>query len=129
MGSFDDSGSRKAAAAWALGRIGYAAGVIAAPTRFAGPWLGDSLSSGGGRVGAKTMVTRDGLMAAGVLASAYTGRPVRPWIAACAASDLGDIAFTLAERDELPDGSARMTAAVAGVAMLSGIALLFAVER
>jgi hypothetical protein len=66
------------------------------------------------------------VLAAGVLATAGDGRRQRGWIAACAISDLVDLAATLATPDDaLPPNARWGTAAVAGGAALVG-ALLFA---
>lgn len=113
------------AIAFACGRIAYAAAVIVAPGRAAGPWLGAAAESGGGRVAARALVARDALIAAGIAATASRGADARPWLAAAVASDAADIAATLADRDRLPERSAPGTVAIAGAAALAG-AVLFA---
>ena len=63
------------------------------------------------------------LHAGGALA-VLRGRPVRPWLAASIAGDLGDIAWTFAGREELPPGAVGATAVVAGAsaALSAGVA-------
>lgn len=127
MAGSDLNTQRKLALGWAGARIVYAAGVIVAPRRFAGPWLGGALDSGGGRVAARALVARDGLGAAGVAIAALRGGDTRPWTALCVGGDMADIASTMADRGDLPDRSVAMTPVVAGFAALSG-ALLIALE-
>jgi hypothetical protein len=119
----------KLAVAFAAGRVAYAAALIVAPRRAGGPWLGDALERGGGRVAARALVARDALLALGLADAAVRGNSIRPWAAALVASDLTDIAATLADRDELPDQAAVGTVAVAGSAALAGAALLASSER
>lgn len=126
--SDDRSGARKLAALWGAGRVLYAVGVFVAPDEFARPWLGSALDTGGGRVAANALVARDGLAGLGVVVSALSGAPVRPWLAVCATSDAADLAFTLARSDDLPDSAARLVPAVAGGTGLAGAALFVAVD-
>lgn len=127
MPSGDLSTQRKLALGWAAARIAYAVGVIAAPQRFARPWLGGAIDTGGGRVAARALVARDGLGAAGVAIAALRGGDTRPWTALCVGGDMADIASTMADRGDLPDRSIAMTPVVAGFAALSGT-LLIALE-
>ena len=58
------------------------------------------------------------LLHSGELRALLAGDSALPWLAASFGGDLTDIASTVAERDELPDGSPQATAAVAGVSAL-----------
>ncbi len=113
---------------FAAARIAYAAAVIVAPEKAAGPWLGEAVESGGGRVAARALVARDALIAVGFGIAAARGEPVRPWLAAVVASDVADIASTLADRDHLPEHSAPGTVVLAGAAAVVGIALYRAAD-
>jgi len=113
---------------FAAARIAYAAAVIAAPEKAAGPWLGEAVESGGGRVAARALVARDALIAVGIGIAAARRVPVRPWLAAAVAGDVADIASTLADRDQLPDHSAPGTVVIAGAAAVVGIALYRAAD-
>jgi hypothetical protein len=113
----------KLAIAFAAGRVAYAAALIVAPRQAGGPWLGDAVERGGGRVAARALVARDALLALGLADAVHREASIRPWAAALIASDLADIAATLADRDELPDQAAAGTVAVAGGAALAAAAL------
>ncbi len=114
---------------FAIGRIAYAAAVIVAPKRAGGPWLGDTIERGGGRVAARALVARDALIATGLGVAAWRGEPMRPWLAALVASDLVDIGSTVVDRDDLPERSAPATVVLAGAAAIAGVALFRAVDE
>jgi hypothetical protein len=114
--------------AFVAGRVAYAVAVIAAPKQAAGPWLGEAAERGGGRVGARGLVARDALIAIGLGVAARRGQPTRPWLATLVASDLSDIAATVADRANLPQHSAPATVVVAGAAALAGAALYRAAD-
>ncbi len=111
--------------ALAASRVAYAAAVIAAPGPAAGPWLGKEVEVGGTRVAARALVARDALIGIGLGAAALHDAPTRPWLAALVASDLSDIAATLADREHLPSRAAIGTVAVAGTMAAIG-AILYA---
>lgn len=108
---------------FAAARIAYAAALIVAPKAAGGPWLGDAVERGGGRVAARALVARDALIATGAGVGALRGQPVRPWLAACVASDFADIAATLADRSALPSRAPLGTVVLAGAAAAAGAAL------
>jgi hypothetical protein len=117
------SNERRLALGFAIGRIAYAAALIVAPRNAGGPWLGEAVERGGGRVAARALAARDGLISAGLGFAAWRGEPMRPWLAALVASDLADIGSTLADREHLPRQSAPGTVTVAGAAAIAGAAL------
>jgi hypothetical protein len=117
------STDRRLAIGFAIGRIAYAGALIVAPRKAAGPWLGEAVARGGGRVAARALVARDALISVGLGVAAWRSEPMRPWLAALVASDLADIGSTLADRDHLPRQSAPGTVTVAGVAAIVGAAL------
>lgn len=120
--------NRKVAIGVAVARIAYAAGVIAAPKKFGGAWLGDAVERGGGRVAARALVARDAVISVGLGMAALRREPMRPWLAALVASDLADIGSTLADHDNLPSQSAPGTVVIAGAAALTGVALYRAAD-
>lgn len=117
------SSPRKLTIAFAAGRIAYAAAGIAAPKQAAGPWLGAAAERGGGRVATRALLARDAFLSAGAAVAAVRDESPRGWLAALIASDLSDIAATLADRGELPERGAPGTVAIAGAGALLGIAL------
>ena len=119
-------GSRTASIAFALGRIGFGAGLIAAPARVAGGWLAEDAGRPGTKVAVRGLGARDVALAAGLAMSARTGGAMRPWLAACIACDLSDIASTLGA--ELPARARWGTVALAGAAAGMGAALLASVD-
>jgi hypothetical protein len=113
----------KLAVAFAASRVAYAAALIVAPRKAGRPWLGDAVERGGGRVAARALVARDAFLALGLADAAVRGNSIRPWAAALVASDLADIAATLADRGALPEQAGVGTVAVAGGAAIAGAAL------
>lgn len=114
---------RKLALALAATRIGYAAALFVAPARVTAGWLGADAEPAGARVAVRGLGFRDGAISAGVAVSALTDRPLRPWLLACAASDLADVAATLIDRKGLPDKAAPATIALAGGTAAAGLAI------
>lgn len=108
---------------FAASRVAYAVAVAVAPKAAAGVWLGDEVKDGGTRVAARAMVARDAYLALGLADAARRGAATRPWLAALIASDLSDIASTVADGSRLPKHSVPGTVAVAGAAAAIGVAL------
>jgi hypothetical protein len=114
---------------FAASRVAYAVAVAVAPSRAAGVWLGKEVESGGTRVAARALVARDAYLAVGLADAARRGGATRPWLAALIASDLSDIAATLADRKRLPKQAGPGTVIVAGSAAAMGAALFAAAEK
>jgi hypothetical protein len=113
----DDSSpaARGATAALLSLRVAYGLGLLIAPGTVAGGrWLGAGAGAPAATVGLRGVGAREVAVHAIALAALATGRPVRPFLYASIAGDLGDIAATAVARAGLPDGSAPATAAVAG---------------
>lgn len=108
--------------------MAYGLGLFAAPQKTAKNWLGPDLERGATQVGARALGMRDAVVSGGVVASVVAGTPVRPWLAACAIGDVGDIAATLMAADDLPEGAAWKTALVAGSFAAMGVALAAAFD-
>lgn len=123
------SRTRQAAIAFAAARGGFGAGLIAAPERFAGGWIGNDARRRPTKVAVRGLGARDLAIAGATAAAALSGQPLRPLLAAAAACDLSDIAVTFVAGDSLP-GRARIgTVALAGISALAGAALTAAVDR
>ena len=116
---------RRSAALGVLGlRVVYGAGLIAAPAPLARRWLGPGAERAPVQVPLRALGVREIVLHAGGALAALQGRPVRPWLAASIAGDLGDIAWTVVGRKELPSGAVGATAVVAGAsaALSAGVA-------
>jgi hypothetical protein len=120
----DVQGARTASIAFALGRIAFGVGLIAAPGRVAGGWLPGDAQRPATKVAIRGLGARDVALAAGLAVSARAGGAVRPWLAGCIACDAADIASTLGAGDALPARARWGTVALAGTAAGLGAALL-----
>lgn len=107
--------TRKVAVGVAALRIVYAVGLLAAPGRTAGAWVGADAESPGGAVALRGLGARDLVLSAGVAGFAWSGRDARPWLAACAASDAADLIATL-----IAPGAALPNKAKPGAVALAG---------
>ncbi len=105
---------------FALGRIAFGAGLLAAPDRVAAGWLPGDAARPGTQVAVRGLGARDVALAAGVVAAKHK----RPWLIACLACDLADIAATLAAGEALPARARWGTVALAGAAAAVGAVLI-----
>ena len=122
------SPARAATAAVMVLRVGYGAGLLAAPTALTRRWLGPSAESAPTQIPVQGLGMREVVLHLGIIAVALRGGPLRPWLAGSIAGDLSDVAATVARRGGLPDESARATALVGGGSALLTAALLAAVD-
>jgi hypothetical protein len=120
--------SHKTVTSFALGRIAFGVGLLAAPGRVASSWLGPDAERPGASVAIRALGARDIALATGAALAAQRGQPARPWLIGCAACDLCDLAATLAAGDGIPARGRWGTAALAGGAAAFGIALAAAAE-
>lgn len=118
------SRSRLAAAAVLGARLAYGAALLAAPTRITRRWLGPSRETAAAQVALRGLATRELAIHGAALAALLHNAPLRPWLAASIAGDLGDIAATLASRRGLPSSSPPATIAVAGASAALTAAIL-----
>jgi hypothetical protein len=121
-------GSHKTAIAFALGRIAFGVGLLAAPQRVAKGWLAGDAQRRPTQVAIRGLGARDVALAAGVVLAAREGAAVRPWLVGCLACDLADIASTLAAGSALPARARWGTVALAGGAAIAGAALTARVD-
>jgi hypothetical protein len=111
------------AISFALARIAFGAGLIAAPQRVASGWLPGEAGRAPTQVAIRGLGARDIALAGGVILAARQGAGVRPWVVGCVACDLADIAATLGAGDALPARSRWGTVALAGVSAAIGAAV------
>lgn len=114
---------RRTTIAFAAARIAYGVGLLAAPARVAEGWLGEDARRPPAQVAVRGLGVRDIALAGGAAVAAGRGAPVRPWLAACLACDLADIASTLAAGGALSSRARWGTVALAGSAAAMGAAL------
>jgi hypothetical protein len=106
---------RRIVIAYAGLRIAYALGLVGAPGRVAGPWLGADASRPAAEVALRGLGMRDLALATGALVAAASDEPARWWLAACAAGDAADLAATLsADGQRLPRRAKPGTIGAAG---------------
>jgi hypothetical protein len=117
------AGHRIATAGFALARGGFGLALIAAPTRVARGWLGDSAGEPPTQVVIRGLGARDVALAAGALAAAARNSDARPWLAGGIACDCADMIATLADREALPPRSPVGTTLLAGASAIAGGAL------
>ncbi len=110
-------------------RVAYGAALAAAPTPLAERWLGPAAGAGPTKVPLRGLGARELIFHTGALAALLSGAPVRPWLGGSIAGDLADIAATIAEREQLPDGSATATLLVAGSSALLSAVVAAVLER
>ena len=110
-------------ATFALGRIGFGVGLIAAPGRVARGWIGDHAGRPAVKVAVRGLGARDVALSAGALAFAREPGRARPWLLAAVACDCADVAATIAAGDALSMRARAGTALLAGGSALAGAAL------
>jgi len=116
------SPARIAATAVLGARIAYGLGLVAAPARLTGSWLGPAGAHPPTQVPVRGVGAREIALHGVALAATLRDAPVRPWLAVSFAGDLADIAATAAAGSALPGGAVPKTAAAAGVsAVLTAI--------
>jgi len=100
-------------------RVAYGAALLVSPEKVAGKrWLGPDARRPAAQVPLRGLGAREVALHGAALAGFLRGSPIRPFLAASIAGDLGDIGATAFAREGLPDGSAPATAAVAGGSLL-----------
>ena len=121
---------RPATIAFAAGRIAFGIGLIAAPGKVAGSWIGPDADRGPVKIAVRGLGARDIALSAGMLANLDDADALAPWLAVTIASDLCDVAATLgAPGDALPGNARWGTVALAGAAAAAGAGLLAASRR
>jgi hypothetical protein len=103
------------------GRILFGAGLIARP-QIATGWIGQIGERPGGQVLARGLGARDAALGAGTLVALRGGQPLRPWVLGGLLCDATDLLATHAARHHLPRGAAPLIYALAGGALIAGLA-------
>jgi hypothetical protein len=120
---------RRATAGVLAVRIAYGVGLVLAPRRLGGPWLGPAATEGPTQVPLRALGVRETAWHVGALVALRRGRPIRPWLAGSLAGDLTDIAATVAVRAQLPGGAAVKTGLVGGASALAVLAVGLAADE
>ena len=124
------SRTRTATAIFAISRMAFGAGLLAAPERVASGWIGDDASREPVKIVTRGLGARDIALSAGVLAFIAEEDTLASLLAFTVLCDLGDVAATLAAPADALPGNARWgTVAMAGGAAAAGAALAVAVKR
>lgn len=122
--------TRAAISVFTLTRVAFGAGLVAVPGRMATGWIGADASREPVKIVIRAVGARDIALSAGLLNAASQDDGMAPWLAVTIASDLCDLAATLAAPAEsLPPRARWGTAVMAGGAALAGAWLLRAVKR
>ncbi len=122
--------TRTLIALFAAGRMAFGAGLLAAPERVAGGWIGDDAAREPVKIAVRGLGVRDIALSAGLLASMGDDDTLATLLGFIVLCDLGDVAATLAAPGAALPGNARWgTVAMAGGAAAAGAALAAAVKR
>jgi hypothetical protein len=103
----------------AAGRVAMGVGLMLAPARIGGAWVGSVGERPEAQVITAAVGARDLGIGAGVLVALAQGSGARPWIAAGVVADAADLVATLRGRGALPPR------AVAGVAVIAAGSVAF----
>ena len=121
---------KTAAAAFALSRLAFGAGLVVRPDLVASGWLGKDARRPSTQVAVRGLGARDIALSAGTLAVLGDDSVLPLSLAATVFSDLADLAATLAApAGTLPPGARWGTVALAGAAAAAGTALIAALRR
>ncbi len=120
--------TRTLTALFALGRLAFAAGLVASPGLAYG-WLGRDARRAPVKIALRAVGARDIALSAGTLASLRDPDALRLWIAAAVLCDIGDVAATVLTPADLPSNARWGTVAIGGGSAAAGLALLRAASR
>jgi hypothetical protein len=112
----------------ALGRLALGAGLIAAPGRVAGGWVGDVADKPEGQVLVAGLGARDAALGLGALRALANGHGAPDWIRAGMIADVADLVAALKARDSLPPLAIPAIVALAGGSLALGAWLQAAVD-
>jgi len=122
--------TRTLTTAFAVGRLAFGAGLLAAPGRVAKGWIGADAEHEPVKIVTRGLGARDIALSAGVLAFLDDDDTLASLLAFTVLCDLCDVASTLAApADSLPGNARWGTMAMAGGAAAAGAALAVAVKR
>jgi hypothetical protein len=106
--------ARSIARLQSLGRLALGAGLMAAPSRVAGGWVGGIADKREGQALAVAVGARDVALALGALRALSAGHGAGAWLRGGMLADAADLVATLRARDALPALAAPAVAALAG---------------
>jgi hypothetical protein len=112
-----------ATAAFGAARLTIGAGLVSDPARLGRLWIGKDARRPRAQVVIRALGARDVALGGGTVAAALAEDDVLVWLCGGLASDVTDLAATLAERDNVPRRGVRLTVALTGVSVLAGAAL------
>jgi hypothetical protein len=112
----------------AFGRLALGAGLIAAPGRVAGAWVGGVADRPEGQVLVIGLGARDAALGLGALRALSAGHGAPDWIRAGMIADVADLAAAVKARDSLPSRAIPAVVALAGGAFVLGAWLQSAVD-
>jgi hypothetical protein len=115
--------------AFTSGRIAFGVALVAVPGRVGKSWIGPPADHPAVHIAFRALGARDIALAAGAALAATRGSATRPWLALTVASDLVDLAATLAAGNSVPERARKGTVALAGGAAVLGAGLTALVDE
>jgi hypothetical protein len=112
----------------ALGRLALGVGLLAAPGRVAGRWVGEVADRPEGQVLIAGLAARDAALGLGALRALANGHGAPDWIRAGMIADAADLVAVLRARDSLPPLATPAVVALAGGSVVVGAWLQAAVD-
>ena len=112
----------------AAGRVAFGAALIARPAAIGHTWIGPDAEGAGGRAAVRAVGVRDLILGAGALVATQRGGPVRGWVEAGAAADIGDVLITLAAFNKMPPLGRWVTIAMAGGSAIASLRIAATVD-
>ncbi|MBA3406885.1 MAG: hypothetical protein H0U06_02305 [Solirubrobacterales bacterium] len=112
----------------ALGRLALGAGLVAAPGRVAGGWVGAVADKPEGQVLVVGLGARDAALGLGALRALSAGHGAPDWIRAGMIADAADLVAAVRARDTLPPLAIPAVVALAGGSLALGAWLQSAVD-
>ena len=120
--------ARSLARLQAVARAALGAGLVVAPGRLGGAWVGAPADKREGQAPVVGLGARDVAIGLGALRALGRGRGARPWVLAGMLGDAADLVATVRARDALPPLAAPAVAAMAGGSVLLGVWLQRALD-
>jgi hypothetical protein len=120
--------ARTIAIGFTLGRAAIGAALVVTPSKASGGWIGPEADLPTSQVLARALGIRDLAIAVGTLAALRDGGDATPWLVAGIACDAVDLGATVAAGNALPPAGRAGVAALAGAAVVTGVAVLRALR-
>ncbi len=110
------------------GRVAFGIALLARPAAIGRTWIGPDAESPGGRAAVRAVGVRDLILGLGALVAAGRAAPVRGWVEAGAAADIGDVLITLSDFGDMPPLGRWVTLVMAGGSALASLRIAGAVD-